>query len=54
MIIMLHLNVLNERNEIINFIFDFKTLLSFFQDLLIIKIINIIRITYSLRIHCDL
>ena len=44
MIIILHLNVLNERNEIINLIFDFEVLLFFFQNLLIIKTINIIQI----------
>ena len=54
MIIMLYSNVLSERNEIINLIFDFETLLFFFQSLLIIKTINIIRITYFLRIRCDL
>ena len=51
---MLYSSALNERNEIINFIFDFKTLSFFFKNLLIIKMINMIRITYSLRIRCDL
>ena len=54
MIMILYSNVLSERNEIINFIFDFETLSFFFQDLLIIKTINMIRITYSLRIRYDL
>ena len=39
---MLYSNDLSERNEIINFIFDFKILLFFFQNLLIIKMINMI------------
>ena len=44
----LYLNVLSERNEIINLILDFETLSFFFQSLLIIKTINMIRIMYSL------
>ena len=54
MIIMLHSNVLNKRNEIINFVLDFETLSFFFKNLLIIKTINITRITYFLRIRYDL
>ena len=50
----LYLRILSERNEIINFIFDFEILLFFFQGLLIIKTINIIQITYFLRIYYDL
>ena len=54
MIMILYSNVLSERNEIINLILDFETLLFFFQNLLIIKTINMIRITYFLRIRYNL
>ena len=55
MIIILYSRTLNERNEIINFVFNFVTLLIFFQrNLLIIKMINMIRIMNFLRIRYNL
>ena len=51
----LYSSVLSERNEIINFVFDFEILSFFFQrNLLIIKMMNIIRITNFLRIRYNL
>ena len=50
----LYLSALNERNEIINFAFNFETQSFFFQGFLIIKIIDMIQITYFLRVRYDL
>ena len=54
---MLHLSALKKRNKIINFAFnhDFEILSFFFQkNFLIIKTINMIRITNSLQVRYDI